>query len=124
MSADLIEFLSARLDEDEAAANAAEAAQRQPWQDSEWMEKHPADLAHYARHDPARVLREVAAKRAILEYYVEPPNGVRTGNAEVISSAEGGSGRNPRVLTVIEAIVLDLAAVWSDHPDYDPAWAV
>src|SRR5216683_5454639 len=117
MSADLIEFLSARLDEDEAAANAAEAAQRQPWQDGEWMEKHPADLAHHARHDPARVLREVAAKRAILEFYVEPPDGVRTGNAEVISSAEGGSGRNPRVLTVIEAIVLDLAAVWSDHPD-------
>lgn len=77
---------------------------------------------HVARHDPARVLREVAAKRAILDYDVEPPNGFRTGNTQV-RGAEGGTGRAPRVLTVIVSIVLDLAVVWSDHPDYDPAWA-
>ena len=121
--ADLVAFLRARIDEDEAAARAAEAAEREPWQDDEWADQHPAELAHYARHDPARVLREVAAKRAILEYYLEPPNGFRTGNAEVISGAERGSGRAPRLLTVIEAIALDLAAGWSDHLDHDPAWA-
>jgi Family of unknown function (DUF6221) len=78
-----------------------------------------ARAEHIARHDPARVLREVAANRAIVEFYVEPPSGFRTRNTEVLSGAEGASGRAPRVLTVLEAIVLDLAAVWSDHPDYE-----
>jgi Family of unknown function (DUF6221) len=114
---ELVAFCNARLDEDEAAARAAASG---PWMPRRGP--NAARVEHIARHDPARVLREVAANRAILEYYVEPPNGFRTGNAEVISSAEGGSGRAAGVLTVIEAIVLDLAAVWSDHPDYDSAW--
>lgn len=127
---DPVAFVSARLDEDEAAARAAAPG---PWRGHEaggWREVllakgislNAADAEHIARHDPARVLREVAAKRAILEYFLEPPDGFRTGNAEVISGAAIGSGRGPGLLTVIEAIVLDLAAVWSDHPDYDPAW--
>src|SRR6266851_9644248 len=104
---DLVVFLNARLRDDEAAARAAAPG---PWRGRDagsWSEVAPAkgtgpeaaDTEHIARHDPARVLREVAAKRAILEFYLEPPNGFRTGNAEVISSAEGGSGRAPRVLT-------------------------
>jgi hypothetical protein len=113
---DLVAFLNARLDEDETAAR---AAARGPWMSGTGTD---AVAEHVARHDPARVLREVAVKRAIVEFYVEPPNGFRTGNAEAISDAEGERGRAPGLLTVIEAIALDLAAVWSDHPDYDPAW--
>jgi len=112
---ELVAFLNARLDEDEAAARAAASG---PWMSDTGVD---AVAKHIARHDPARVLREVAAKRAIVEFYIEPPNGIRTGNIEVLS-AERESGSAPRVLTVIEAIALDLAAVWSDHPDYNPAW--
>ena len=127
---DLVAFLNARLHEDEAAARAAAPGQWRSHQAGGWravllgkgLGPDAADVEHIARHDPARVLREVAAKRAILEFYLEPPDGLPAGNAEVISGAEDGSGRAPRPLTVIEAIVLDLAGVWSDHPDYDPAW--
>lgn len=53
----LVEFLRARLDEDEAAAKA-------------WLPFGNPDAAarnHVARHDPGRVLREVTHKRTILE---------------------------------------------------------
>ena len=55
--------------------------------------------AHIACHDPARVLREVAAKRAMLE---------------------------DLDLTYPDAVHLRklLAAAWSDHPDYQRDWAV
>jgi hypothetical protein len=112
---DLVAFLNARLDEDEAAARAAAGA---PWLPDIGTD---AVAEHIARHDPARVLREIAAKRAIVDFYVEPPNGFLTGIAEAVGDSEGGSGRTPRPLTVIEAVALDLADVWSDHPDYDPA---
>jgi hypothetical protein len=111
---DLAAFLNARLDEDEAAARAATAGL--------WPAPIGSDAVadHIARHDPRRVLREIAFERGIVEFYVEPPNGIRTGNVEPLGGAEGGSV--PGLLTVIEALALDLAAVWSDHPDYDPAW--
>ena len=61
-----------------------------------------ADAAHIARHHPARALREVAFKRAILGQY---------------RTAAGWSGDNwPLSLRL-------LTAVWSGHPDYQPEWA-
>jgi Family of unknown function (DUF6221) len=129
---DIAAFLNARLREDEAAAKAAAPG---PWHGHEagslravlpakGIGPDTAVVEHIARHDPARVLREVAAKRAILEFYVEPPDGLPAGDSEVISGvAEAGSSRPPRLFSVIELIVLDLAAVWNDHADYDPAWA-
>src|SRR6266851_3549381 len=98
---EIVDFLTARLDEDEAAAKASLEAMREPWQADHWQEMHPADERHYVRWDPARVLREVEANRAILEFYVEPPDGLPAGNAELISGAEAGSGRAPRLLSVI-----------------------
>src|SRR6266702_4239538 len=80
MSGDLAAFWAARLDEDEAAANAARAG---PWRyDGSAViaatglnvtpagahhSIHEDDAAHIARHDPARVLREVAADRRIMD---------------------------------------------------------
>ena len=73
----LIEFLRARLDEDEAAARGSycdgqywvteeEAVYR--WADDEpvYIANRKADARHIARHDPAHTIREVAAKRKIL----------------------------------------------------------
>ena len=74
----LIDFIEARLAEDESAAQAAGG---DTWQidSGSWLvsnshgpvvydEGKPSEeqADHIARHDPARVLREVAAKRAIL----------------------------------------------------------
>lgn len=89
---DLIAFLNARLDEDEAEAKAAANALNRH------IECDPDNAAHIARHDPARVLREVAAKRAIVERYAKAP--------------DWAGGEDVRLL----------AAVWSDHPDYRQEW--
>ena len=60
MTDDPVARLRAGLDADEAAANAV-----RPDQDY-------ADSAHQERQDPARALREVAAKRAIIERMNRP----------------------------------------------------
>jgi len=143
----LSEFLAARLDEDEATAKHATPG---PWaweatgeKDNSWavglvqdedentlsgqidagdgiiidgvcegIDGNLADADHVARHDPARVLREVEAGRAIVHRCTalmnepdEYPNGLVS----------------PRAV-LARQVLMSLAAVWSDHPDYDEAW--
>jgi hypothetical protein len=68
---DLVEFLRAALDEDERVARVAIAYEEEV--DDAPQYRHVVDYlgsilaAHIARHDPARMLAEVAAKRAIVE---------------------------------------------------------
>ena len=99
---DLAAFLKARLNEDEAAAKAA-AIPDGP----EWSLPGPVpgeeQNAHIARHDPARMLREVEAKRAILALLASAP----------VEDVNVG---------IELEIQRHMAAVWSDHPDFDPAW--
>src|SRR6266576_4463664 len=83
---DLVAFLRARVDEDEAAARLA-AREGGTWTQDDPV-RFPGAISslggqvvydegapdenqapHIARHDPARVLREVEAKRAILAEY-------------------------------------------------------
>jgi hypothetical protein len=66
---------------------------------------------HIARHDPARVLREVAAKRAIVAQHVAIP----------MRGIEASSCRECRS-TWPCSTVRHFAAVWSDHPDYRAEW--
>lgn len=114
---DIQEFLLARIAEDEAVAREAAQALRgaganwgntfkqvegsghQPVADatSAWY----AD--HIARHDPARVLSECAAKREIIKRLGPDENG----NFPI------------RNLT----IQLLMASAYSDHPDYQQKWA-
>ena len=106
---DLTAFLNARLDEDEAAAKAAADETAAGW----FTGTVPlASAAFIARHDPARVLREVEAKRAILARYAEPLEGRGLGEQLQLSQEKQG----------LYFAVLALAAVWSDHPDYWPGW--
>lgn len=137
---DLIAFLNARLDEDEAAARAAMpgpwwtlnvARRREPefLLDQAWR-----DTEHIARHDPDRVLREVAAKRKRLALYLDaketlaavlrkapPEDDPATAHSYVREriSANRASGR----FTALEMSVRLDAAVYSDHPDYRQEWA-
>ena len=97
---DLVEFLRARLDEDEATARAATVG---PWtvNDPEfaeairsadgvdvvaggrWGGEAPVfasteDALHIARHDPARVLAETEAKRRLVDGIADAPQRART----------------------------------------------
>lgn len=67
-----------------------------------------ADADHIARHDPARVLAECAAKRALIAAH----------NTQVADD-------DPSAWIVGSNVILrQLAGVYADHPGYDPAWAV
>lgn len=135
---DLIAFVTARLDEDEAAAKGCSL---ENWKASGPMPSSgyigPADwylvgrvnahegkllatgldihdpehrcLIHAARHDPARVLREVEAKRAIVGWHVP------------VKDCEP-----PQCIICLEYVpcrtLSALAAVYSGHPDYRQEW--
>jgi hypothetical protein len=115
---DLIAFLNARLDDDHWEAFKFH-------NDSEWSadmlarlfnhnESDPV-IHHLARYDPARVLREVAAKRAIIGLHrpsFSPADGDYTG----IDCMEDDDSWPCQTLHHV-------AAIWSDHPDYRAEWA-
>lgn len=67
-----------------------------------------------APNDLKRVLREVEAKRAVLRDYLECADAHRDGKGypEVIRAARDAHFRD----------LLHIAAVWSDHPDYQQEW--
>jgi hypothetical protein len=124
-------FVKARLDEDEAAAKAVTFRSRFTAIGSSVQSPggigHPAmpiadvidpeTAAHIARHDPARVLREVAAMRAILEL-------ARHAN-DLDIAVEKEYATAPRDLAADpwhgDLITQALAATWSDHPEYPAA---
>ena len=139
----IVEFLEARIAEDEAVAKAAlhhprtynKATQdfdqtgtdNGSWHTSSFCDPsdqrmvegvgitiyneggHTAEQAdHIARHDPARILREVVAKRALM--------------------ASHDIGRDPceahdaMYESVPCDVILHLAAIYSDHPDFNEEW--
>ena len=145
---DLAKFLTARLDEDEASAKEALTGPGTPaggsWtaykhppgpndsrsdrsvqlvgctepDDREWLVANAGQwgaaqnvAVHIARHDPARVLREVDAKRSILAQH--PAIWPKDPDSSTCSCC-GLAWPCPTLRA--------LAAAWSDHPDYDPAW--
>ena len=73
---------------------------------SDYRENSIQDAAHIARHDPARVLAEVKAKREIVKFCDDDP-----------LFLDGGWAYTDRVLRL-------LASAYDQHPDYDPAWRV
>lgn len=128
---DLLAFISARLDEDQALAEGALMNGRSaeweiddggdvqrvdtqgagnayvavgPWDTSVYR----GDAAHIVRHDPARVLRDVEAKRKILADY---------------EGTRAITGDDDEYVAGLGLALSALATVWSDHPDYDPALA-
>lgn len=128
---DPVAFLAARLDEDEAAAKADGGT-------GEWFARTvsgihgpgvsagpgvfvtdlptsriattntSAQARHMARHDPARVLREVDAGRRTLERHRPDRYGCQ------YCERFPGPGPCPDLA--------DLLDRWSDHPDYDREW--
>lgn len=129
--ADLVAFITARLDEDQQSAQRAiTASGGQNWRASDsgiYPEDDPshhpgpfiADAygytdpeygGHIARHDPARSLREIAAKRKLLWLHSSDHNDDTCDTCRV-----------PRASC---RTLLAMAAIWSDHPDYQTAWSL
>ena len=94
---DLVAFLRARLDED---ADGLAIADDQEYGFCE------ADGLHLW---PPRALREVEAKRAILGAY---------------ESQRAAQFHDDAVVNELADVVQTLASIYSDHPDWRPAWAV
>lgn len=99
----LVEFLTARLDDDEERARFVQSQIEGEWH-------KPFETWRLSWHDeydllciePERALREVEAKRAIAQ------------SADEMTVTEyAGVG---------DRILAHLATVYSDHPDYDAEW--
>lgn len=71
-----------------------------------------AEAEHIVRHDPARVLREVAYKRRIFARHAPVVDGTQSSWAW-FQGSESAS----------EEALRELAMVWSDHPDYRTEWS-
>ncbi|MFE6716823.1 DUF6221 family protein [Streptomyces albidoflavus] len=138
MTADLIAFLQARLEHDEAVAREATPG---PWRNAPTARHHdtvsgrpeeavfgydsfrvattgePAgrralvNAEHIARHDPARVLAEVEAKRRIVRAHAKWCEG----RCEA-KYPEGGFD------AAHYWSIKSLAATYADHPDYREEW--
>ena len=101
---DLVSFLFDRLDDDEAAARALLT---------------PKAVRQYASIDrqsvaatrggPVRALRELAAKRMMVEMWFD---GVQADFCKL--PVEG--------LNVADAMIIALVTVYADHPLFDPGW--
>lgn len=149
---DILVFLKARLDEDEAAALAWRERNRSwkvvgkrnvkypngseqvaaidvsgepyEWWEQIWVKRDLNGLAdHITRHDPSRVLREVAAKRRVLERHKPVP-----GEEHIICDIDSFVGHDDTEGRYGDpypcADVRALASIYSDHPDYNPSWTV
>jgi hypothetical protein len=117
----LDEFLLARIAEDKRIAADAAAAAQERWRPEDVAAADPHVAGHVARHDPARVIAECAAKRRLVmacrdsrfdrAFLGARPNGM----ADFLLS--------PRDQHQLAALTLALRAVpYADHSDYRPEW--
>jgi hypothetical protein len=145
MTDGLPEWLRAQLDEDERIARAVRVPpgwHQGPGDDPEWTDKEmvcmwppefhtpyekdkhwrglsvdgPELAAHIAEHDPARVLREIEAKRAIVARYE-----FACREASRVDLDEDERETWIRVGGALQSVVIQLAAVYADRPGYREA---
>ena len=136
----LVEFLRERLAEDEQTARATDGAswrttsdqddfsgdaligyttlrddEGSPIADDRDGRMSADDLTHIARHDPARVLRDVEAKREIVMQY-ERAHDNRRAHPDDLASAGA--------LLALHGVVHLLALPYADHPEFQEEWRV
>jgi len=137
LTVDIREFLEARLAEDEHDARAAGwhrwyvdeedgAVRTVSHGDEVALPRRGYNAAHIVRHDPARVLRDVEAKRRVVARHHRGDRNECVGcgyfgdcddpHVDEAPTAEGGRGQTCPELR-------DLAAPFADHPSYDPTWS-
>jgi hypothetical protein len=144
---DLVAFLTARYDEEQAAAEAAtpgawlaldggvqalDGGDEPEWPVSDTeSERSREDRVHIAYWGPARVLADLAAKRARLAMWQEALD--KRARATKLSRSDSGMMRraadtlpaqaNGFCEAVLKMVQLD-ASVYAEHPDYRREWAV
>jgi hypothetical protein len=127
----LVEFLTARLDEDEAVARAA-GGEHWYWSRVRKDDEEPIILDspsclvsyeivnegyadHAARWSPALVLAEVEAKRRIVDECANAAAWAASPDCDAPLSYSTMAG-------VLLGALRHLASVYSDHPDYREEW--
>lgn len=123
----LVEFLLARIAEDEQTARrAALHLERNP---SRLYDGTPPEWVAHVRGvgSPERVARECAAKRHIVEMHEEHRSRVMAYRsprwADVWTDADKVDHKKAEARhRVSEDVLHALAAPYADHPDYDEAW--
>lgn len=127
---DLVEFLRARLDEDERRARTAE----EQWDDEdaryEWNDLPEASFAHARHHSPDRVLAEVEAKRTRIETYelaiarqrAEQDDYAAWCNNEPHGGSDALNGPDPKLIPGLEYALRCDALPYAEHPDYREEW--
>jgi hypothetical protein len=140
----LVEFLGARVAEDDQAARAARPGpwkvDREGWSAVEDMDGQlvaakgfrvvdadaesyslgglrMADARHIARHGPARVLAEVQAKCNILDRYLFARD-------QIVNPLQSETERHTwaMIAQYLEVCVRDLVLPYAEHPECDPSW--
>jgi hypothetical protein len=134
----LVEFLRARLAEDQAAAQAATAETAEDlaqlleeedrqralvshwfetmgggWVRTDWQRIAQIADAHFGRHDPVRVLAEVAAVRRLVDAYAA----LDADRARLTDAAMHLQWN------VLRTVVQTLALPYAGHSDYRASWA-
>lgn len=120
---EVLVFLRARLDEDELTVREANTSPEMVTGVPRSYAEAPVAI-HIARFaDPARVLREVEAKRSAIREAFRHAAAVdgEWGCCHDAEQIERGECEEevPSEMPILQA----LASVYADHPDYRPEWA-
>lgn len=123
----IVEFIRARLDEDEQEAHAAFSGQMDPengWgSDGRAVTPHVGVIhedvqrAHVIKWNPARVLSGVAAKRRVVDAYVERSTSMPDWGGAEHDDYPGGERDG------LSFAVRAVASEWSGHPNFRREWA-
>ncbi|MET8628863.1 DUF6221 family protein [Kitasatospora sp. NPDC004669] len=127
MHKEIADFLQARLHEDADLARRCDGGDdcgtwiadgsTVDFCHSELAGFHPTVAAHIARHDPARVLREVAAKRRVLRRHTLSP---ASGDPDLPWDNRYDCQYDGDDWPCTD--VLDLLLPYADHPDFRTGW--
>ena len=110
---DLVEFLGARLDEDDEVARATRKnEQRVPGTDR-WFASHSNAITSMAPH---RAVAEVKAKRRLLDLHEPAETEYIDGDVCMACTAVGDGPHYPCLTLRL------LALPYTDHPDYREEW--
>jgi len=125
----IVEFIEARIGEDEQIARTASSLDGDSWspegsfgdddfdrvtgtgQGSVCYDTTYTAAPHIARHDPARVLRQCKTIRVMLMRYSK------------VSNIELPTPLDEEYELGLRQDMESIASIWSDHPDYDTTWS-
>lgn len=121
MMIDPVDFVRARLDEDEAIAKAVPHLERHERQGQYGLrflsvesDHSHQDTAFVDQFDPSRRLREIAVMRRIVDACEATSEDDRM---------DAGTGYWEVAQEALLIAVLDLTTIWSDHPDFNSEWS-